>query len=377
MAGNAGAARKNGGFGGPHEVLADVYAFTGEKKYLKLAEKFRHNIVFEPMLHGDSMFLNKHHANTEIPKFIGYERIYQLTGDMQWHNAARFFWEEVALHRTWANGGTSQWEHFFNPAHNEAKVNETCGPETCCPYNMLKLTQQLYTRQPHAAYIDYCEQALYNSILPSLAPGGGFVYYTSMRPGNFRRFSRPFDAFWCDVGTGMENHGKYGEMIYAADKQQLYINLFIPSVLTWKDMVVRQETTFPAETRTQITLELKQNRRFTLSLRQPAWAKAQKVIIMVNHQPVSAPANADGYWRITRLWKSGDCVEMSLPMQITARRLPHSPDHAAFFYGPVLLAGLLGTDGLERSDFYEGGNNTDAANQLAAKPLPLTDVPTF
>ena len=370
---------KMGEFGGPHEVIADVYAITGDRKYLTLAEKFRHDLVFDPMVHGEGGVLDGRHANAEIPKFVGYERIYELTGDPVWGKAAGGFWRNVVSERTWANGGDGQWEHFFNPDQGGEKSEEICGPETCATYNMLKLTRQLYTLRPSVRDIDFYERGLYNSILPSQAPGGGFVYYTSLRPGNYRVYSRPYDAFWCCVGTGMENHGKYGELIYAHTNDRLFVNLFIPSSLAWKaqGMTLRQETKFPEESHTRLALTLAQPRRMTVSVRYPGWAAPGALKIQVNGQPINVAAKPGSYIDITRLWKSGDRIEVLLPMHLTTETLAHSPSHAAFFYGPVLLAGALGTEGLTRDDFYGGGDNTNINNQLAKKTLPVSRFPAL
>ncbi|MDQ2800373.1 MAG: glycoside hydrolase family 127 protein [Armatimonadota bacterium] len=367
-----------GEFGGPHEVLADVYAITGERKYLDLAERFKHNIIFDPLARGDASILNGQHANTEIPKFVGYERIYELTGDKAYGDASQNFWNDVTSERTWANGGNSQWEHFFAPDEFESKLKEICGPETCNTYNMLKLTQDLYTRAPSARYMDYYERALYNHILPSEAPGGGFVYYTPMRPGHYRVFSRDYDAFWCCVGTGMENHGKYGGMIYAHTNNTLYVNLFIPSVLTWKSegLTLRQQTTFPEEPKTRLILILAKPRRLTLRLRCPAWVAPGAFTVRVNGKPVPISAKPSSFIDVARVWKSGDTVELGLPMRLTTEPLPDSNNYAAFFYGPVLLAGPLGTEGLTPADFH-GGGPFNSPGQLAQKKLPESDFPTL
>lgn len=368
-----------GEFGGPHEVLADIYAITGDAKYLRLAERFRHDLIFDPMARGDVSILNGQHANCEIPKFVGYERIYELSGQPVWHTAALNFWNDVTSERTWANGGNSQWEHFFAPTEYGAKVNEICGPETCNTYNMLKLTQELYTVQPSARYMDYYEDALYNHILTSEAPGGGFVYYTPMRPGHYRVYSRPFDAFWCCVGTGMENHGKYGRLIYAhGGANRLYVNLFIPSILTWKaaGLTLRQDTTLPNEPRTRLTLTLAKPQKLTLSLRCPAWTAPRAMTVRVNGALVKTAARPGSFVDVTRLWKSGDRLDLGLPMRLTTERLPGDKDYAAFFYGPILLAGPLGTEGLTRADFY-GGGPFNAPGQLAQKSIPLSRVPVL
>ena len=367
-----------GEFGGPHEVLADVYAITGNRKYLNLAERFKHRIIFDPLAHGDASVLTGQHANTEIPKFVGYERVYELTGDKAYGDAARNFWQDVTTERSWVNGGDSQWEHFFAPTEYEKQMQEVCGPETCNTYNMLKLTQQLYTRTPSARYMDYYERALYNHILPSEAPGGGFVYYTPMRPGHYRVFSRDYDAFWCCVGTGMENHGKYGGMIYAKAPSRLYVNLFIPSVLTDKaqGLTLTQQTRFPEEPKTRLALTLTRPRKMTLSLRCPAWVAPGALTVRVNGHPLHTTAQPGSYVDVARLWKTGDRVDMTLPMRLTTEPLPDSTQYAAFFYGPVLLAGRLGTEGLTPADFH-GGGPFDSPGQTAQKKIPESHVPVF
>ena len=367
-----------GEHGGPHEVLADLYAITGDKKYLQVAERFKHAVIFDPLARNDVSVLNGQHANTEIPKFVGYERIYELSGDPAWHAASLNFWNDVTSERTWANGGNSQWEHFFAPTEWGAKVNEICGPETCNTYNMLKLTQELYTDQPSARYMDYYERALYNHILPSEAPGGGFVYYTPMRPGHYRVFSRPFDAFWCCVGTGMENHGKYGRMIYAHTSDRLYVNLYIPSLLTWPERGVklRQDTTFPETPKTRMTLTLARPQKMTLSLRVPGWETPGAFSVRVNGAPIQAAGRPGSFLDVTRVWKSGDTLDIALPMRVTTQSLPGDAHYAAFFYGPVLLAGPLGTEGLTRADFY-GGGPFNSPGQTAGKTVPSTHAPTL
>jgi len=372
-----GAANMQGEFGAPHEILADVYAITGDRKYLQIAERFRHNLIFDPLSRGDASILNSRHANTDIPKFVGYERIYELTGDPVWLDASRNFWNDVTANRSWATGGNSQWEHFFNAKATEKNLTATCGPETCNTYNMLKLTRQLYTLSPSTNYVDFYERALYNSILPSEAPGGGFVYYTPMRPDHYRVFSRPFDAFWCCVGTGMENHGKYGEMIYAHTADRLFVNLFIPSVLQWKErgVTLRQETTFPEQPRTRLSIAVNSPKKLTLSVRCPDWIAGSGFKILINGKAFSVAARPGSYANITRTWKSGDHIDIALPMQVTPATNSATPDYASFYYGPILLAGALGDEGLSHSDFYGGGNNTNITNQLATRWKPLTQSP--
>lgn len=363
-----------GEHGGPHEVLADIYAITGASKYLTCAQRFRHNYLFEPLARGDASVMDGRHANTQFPKFIGYERIYQLSGEPIWHDAARNFWVDVVTCRSWVNGGNSQNEAFLRPTEFEAKVLDPCGPETCNTYNMLRLTEALYAADPTSAYVDYYERALYNSILPSQAPDGGFVYYTSMRPGHYRVYSRPFDAFWCCVGTGMENHGKYGKMIYAAGRDRLLVNLFIASELRWRaaGLRVRQQTLFPEEPRTPLRLTLDRPRRFTLSIRHPQWAAPHGLTVSVNGQVVPATVGTDGYVDLDREWQTGDTIEVEATLTVHEEMLPGSRNYVAFLYGPVLLAGALGSEGLTREDFYGDGSGA-----LATRALPLSEAPAI
>ncbi len=369
-------------FGAPHEILADVYAETGNKKYLDLAKKFRQPNVFDPMLRGDTSPTTGAHANATIAKYLGYERIYEVTGDQDWHTASRNFYNDVVGNRSWATGGNSQWEHFFAPGEEAAKADEICGPETCNTYNILKMTGQMYSLDPQSSTVDFSERALYNSILPSISPDGGFVYYTPQRPGHYRVFSLPKDAFWCCVGTGMENHAKYGEMVYAHSNNRLFVNLFVASELDWRDMglKLRQDTQFPRADTSSFSLVLAKPQRFTLSVRYPAWVAPDALKLSVNGKGQAITSKPGTYINVSRLWKSGDRVAITLPMRVRVEMMPGKDARAAFFYGPILLAGKLGAHGLTRADFLGGGGVLNpvpgsSAGQLAEKKLPITDFP--
>jgi hypothetical protein len=148
---------------------------------------------------------------------------------------AQTFWDAVAVDRSYVIGGDSDHEHFF-PTNNFAEHLSTDTCETCNTYNMLKLTRELFARKPSAAKMDFYERALYNHILASQDPETGmFVYLMSLKPGHFKTYSTPEDSFWCCVGTGMENHSKYGDTIYFHGADSLYVNLFIASVLSWPE----------------------------------------------------------------------------------------------------------------------------------------------
>ncbi|KAA5547124.1 glycosyl hydrolase [Roseiconus nitratireducens] len=370
-------------FGAPHEILADVYHQTGEEKYLSLAQKFHQQPLVEALADGNVSVINETHANAAIVKFVGYQRLFDLTGDERYGAASRNFFTDVVQRRTWSLGGNSQWEHFFKPREFEQQVCELCGPETCNTYNMLKLAKRLYRHDPKSHYCDYIERALYNHVLASQAPEPGrFAYYTSQRPGHYRVFSSPHDSFWCCVGTGMENHGKYGGFVYAhdADFESLYVNLFMASELKCDalGLQLRQQTDFPHESTTRLVLQLKQPREFSLCLRRPPWLDGEWDCL-VNGASINGGGQPDSYLKMHRRWEDGDTIDLTLPMGVRVERLPASNRYVSFFYGPVLLAGAVGTDGLQPSDFRSGSGASIASNQsqLAEKVLPSPRLPRF
>ncbi|WP_210466694.1 glycoside hydrolase family 127 protein [Rufibacter roseolus] len=341
--------------GGMNEVFADVAEITGDAKYLTLAKRFSQTSVLNPLLQGKDA-LNGMHANTQIPKVIGYQRVAELTKDQTWSNAAAFFWKTVVDNRTVSIGGNSVSEHF-HPANNFTSMLESKeGPETCNTYNMLKLTKQLYLSSASADYLNYYERAMYNHILSSQHPEkGGFVYFTSMRPRHYRVYSQPQEDFWCCVGSGLENHGKYGELVYAHSDKDLYVNLFLPSTLDWqeKGLTVTQNTKFPFEETSAISLKLKKAQKFTLYIRQPKWVQQGKFTVQVNGKEVETTA-ANGYMGINRKWKSGDVVTVSLPMTTKAESLPDGSPWVSFVRGPIVLAAV--TDSTDLTGLLADGS---------------------
>lgn len=335
--------------GGMNEVLADVYAITGNAKYLRLAQRFSHRAILDPLLNGEDR-LTGLHANTQIPKVVGFVRIAELGGDPSWRAAARFFWETVTTRRSVAFGGNSEREHFNPPDDFSVLLESREGPETCNTYNMLRLTEALFRGEPAARYADYYERALCNHILASQHPEhGGFVYFTPIRPRHYRVYSQPGVCFWCCVGTGMENHGKYGAFIYACSPRDdaLFVNLFIASELDWQErgVRVRQETAFPDEPRTTLIVTTAKPQRFALRIRHPGWCERPTVTVNGTVRPAaSAPAS---YLEIEREWRDGDRVEVALPMRTTIERLPDGSDYAAVLHGPVVLAAKTGTEQLD------------------------------
>lgn len=360
--------------GGLNEVFADVAAITGNQKYLELARRFSHQRILNPLLQQKDS-LTGMHANTQIPKVIGYMRVAELTGDKAWESAANFFWNTVTQNRSVSIGGNSVREHF-NPVHDFSNMIESReGPETCNSYNMLKLTKQLFLSQYSARYMDYYERTLYNHILSTQHPDGGFVYFTPMRPRHYRVYSQVDQGFWCCVGSGIENHGKYGELIYAHNKKDLFVNLFIPSTLTWSEqgIQVEQSGKFPFEERSQIKLTMNKPQNFALHVRKPSWVKDGGMKLLVNGKAVSFTVNDAGYAAISRQWKSGDVVTVVLPMQTKAEKLPDNSNWVSFVHGPIVLAAATDTTNLQglRADDSRMGH-------IAHGPLyPIEEAPVL
>ena len=242
--------------GGINEMFADAYQITGNEKYLAAAKRFSHKMLLDAMS-SDIDNLDNKHANTQIPKVVGFQRIAELSDDNKFTEAGSFFWETVTENRSLAFGGNSRREFFPAPSSCIDFVNDVEGPESCNSYNMLKFTEDLFRSDPSAKFADYYERTLYNHILSTQHPEhGGYVYFTPARPRHYRVYSAPNEAMWCCVGTGMENHGKYNQFIYTHKGDSLYLNLFIASELNWKEKGVKieQETKFPDEEQTQLTI---------------------------------------------------------------------------------------------------------------------------
>ena len=335
--------------GGMNEVLADAYAITGDKKYLDVAKRFSHKRLLLPLSQRQDC-LDNMHANTQVPKVVGFERIAELTDDEAYHNASAYFWDIVTGERTLAFGGNSRREHFPSKEACQDFVTDIDGPETCNTNNMLKLSEELHRRNPEARYADFYELATFNHILSSQHPEhGGYVYFTSARPRHYRNYSAPNEAMWCCVGTGMENHGKYGQFVYTKKADNLFVNLFVASELNWKErgIVLRQETGFPYTETSKISI-VQGKGQFTLQVRYPGWVKPDAFQVKVNGKPVTIVTGPSSYVAISRQWKKGDVVEMTFPMHNSVKYLPNLPQYIALMHGPIMLAMKTGTEDLVR-----------------------------
>ena len=336
--------------GGMNEVLADAYAITGQQKYLDVARRFSHRRLLNPLMQRRDI-LDNMHANTQVPKVIGFERIAELGGDEAYHTAGAYFWDIVTGERTLAFGGNSRREHFPSKEACQDFVQDIDGPESCNTNNMMKLTEDLHRRNPEARFADYYEVAMFNHILSTQHPEhGGYVYFTSARPRHYRNYSAPNEAMWCCVGTGMENHGKYGQFVYTHHANALYVNLFVASELNWKEkgLKLRQETQFPYAESSRITITQSPNTKqpIPIMVRYPGWVKPGQFSVKVNGKPVSIVTGPASYVTIDRQWKKGDVVDIQFPMHNSVKYLPNMPQYIALMHGPIMLAMKTGTEDL-------------------------------
>ncbi|MCX2584681.1 glycoside hydrolase family 127 protein [Pedobacter sp. MR22-3] len=330
-------------YGGMAETLVNLYAITGEKKYLDLSYKFYDKRILDPLAKEQDILPGKH-SNTQIPKIIASARRHEITGDQNDKAIADFFWKTIVYHHSYATGGNSNYEYLSEPNKLNDKLTENT-TETCNTYNMLKLTGHLFAENPSAELFDYYEKALYNHILASQNHDDGMMcYFVPLRMGGKKEYSDQFNTFTCCVGTGMENHVKYNESIYSrGDDGSLYVNLFIPSVLNWKEkgLTLTQQTALPQGDHTTLKLKLTKASTFAIRVRKPKWST--ETTIAVNGEIQKIMPDQTGYYVITRKWKNDDQISYVTPEKLYTEAMPDNADRRAVFFGPVLLAGVLGT----------------------------------
>ena len=326
-------------YGGMGEVLCSLYAITGKDEYLEIAQRFDKKQFFDPLAaHRDE--LKGLHVNTHIPQVIAAARYYELTGEPRYRDIAEYFWNEVVEERSYCTGGTSNGESWNT---DPGKLSSELGPDTtecCCAYNMMKLTRHLFGWTPHARFMDYYERVLFNHRLGTINPqDGAMMYYLPLASGYFKTFGKAFDAFWCCTGTGSEEYAKLTDTIYFHDDDSLYVNLFIDSQLEWpeKGLRVKQETRFPEQQGTTLIVEGRAPTSLTLKLRIPYWVEGGSV--KVNGSALPAFASPSSYLTLTRVWQSGDRIELSLPMALHIDAMPDDETIQAALYGPLVLAG--------------------------------------
>jgi uncharacterized protein len=361
-------------FGGMNEVLYNLYAATGEPSYSELAHRFDHKSFFDPLAEGRDE-LKGLHANTHIPKVIGAARRYELTGDPRYRKIAEFFWRQVTGHRAYRSGGTSNEEGWRSGPDQLAAELSATTHECCCTYNLLKLTRHIFSWTADPACGDYYERAMFNGILGTMNPKDGMtMYYVPMASGYWKMFSHPRASFWCCTGTGLESFAKLTDSIYFNNDSSLYVNLFIASELDWpeKGVRIRQETRFPEQEGTRLTVRARKPAEFDIGVRVPQWT-THGVTATVNGEAIQNPPQAGNFWTIHRVWKDGDQLDFKTPMDLHAQAMPDDPGLQAFLYGPIVLAGKLGRQGLTYDQMY--GDPKDAMNNyyLQGKPVPVPD----
>ena len=380
-----------------NESLLDAYQLFGDQKYLKAAKRFSHKAMIDGMQTVNTTFLDGKHANTQVPKYIGFERIYEADAtQIAYRKAAENFWQDVAANRTVCIGGNSVNEHFLSVSNSNRYIDQLDGPESCNSNNMLKLSEMLSDRTHNAMYADFYENTMWNHILTTQDPKtGGCVYFTTLRPQGYRIYSKVNQGMWCCVGTGMENHSKYGHFIYTHDgNSTLYVNLFTPSELNNAVFGIRQETLFPYITPAEstsatatTTLTITKDGSYTLALRHPAWA-GKEYAVTVNGAPVemNVEEGKASYVTVNRKWKKGDKIKVMLPMALRYEACPNYTDYIAFKFGPILLGakttactpaeaagGSLPYEALRNE--YAGAGRMDHAPGSRASSMSLTKAP--
>src|SRR6266581_7347266 len=326
-------------FGGMGEVLSNLYAVTGKEYYLEVAQRFDKKQFFDPLAeHRDE--LKGLHVNTHIPQVIAAARYYELTGDRRYRDIAEYFWDEVVSERSYCTGGTSNGESWNT---DPGKLSTELGPSTtecCCAYNMMKLTRHLFGWSPDARLMDYYERAVFNHRLGTINPQDGtMMYYLPLASGSWKTFGKPFDAFWCCTGTGSEEFAKLTDTIYFHDDDSLYVNLYVASHLEWpeKGLSLRQDTKFPEQQGTTLVVSAKNPVQMEINLRIPYWANGGSV--KVNGVELPAFSSPSSYLALNRVWKSGDKIELHLPMRLHTHPMPDDSTVQAMMYGPLVLAG--------------------------------------
>jgi len=352
-------------YGGMNEVLYNLHAITGDRSYRQLASRFDHERIFAPLAEGRDE-LKGLHVNTQIPKIIGAARRYEITGDSRFRDIADYFWHEVTGRRSYSTGGTSNGERWNSDPGKLASELSGYTQECCCTYNMLKLTRHIFGWTADARAADYYENALYNGILGTQHPDDGMtLYYVSLASGYWKMFGLPLDAFWCCTGSGIESFAKLADSIYFHDDGGIYVNLFIASEVDWSDKSIKlvQETAFPESDTTALTVRCSNPTRFALRIRVPYWAD-KGGMVKLNGRELESFAEPSSYYVLTRVWKDGDKVEVKIPMSLHVKAMPDDSTIQSIMYGPLVLAGRLGTEGITKE-------------MMRAEPTAIREVPRY
>jgi uncharacterized protein len=358
-------------YGGMNEVLYNLAAVTGNDRWAKAGDRFTKKRFFNPLaLRNDE--LTGLHVNTHIPQVIGAARRYEISSDMRFHDVADYFWYEVTTARSYVTTGTSNGEGWLTqPRMLAAELKRSVATaECCCSYNMLKLARHLYSWSGDSSYFDYYERSLLNMRLGTIQPKTGYTqYYVSHTPGAWKTFNNEDKSFWCCTGSGVEEYSKLSDSIYWRDAEGVFVNLFIASELDWSErgFRLRQDTKFPDQPTTTLTVAAAKPANLAMRLRIPAWTKSASV--KINGRAIDVTPTPGSYLTLNRVWKAGDKIEMTLPMHLSVETMPDDVKTQAFLYGPLVLAGDLGSEGLTEQ-------LTVGPNAPRMRGMPL-EIPSF
>lgn len=331
-------------FGGMNEVLADLYADTGDRRWLTLAGKFHHVAVVDRLAEKKDI-LPGIHGNTQIPKLYGALKIHLYTGNETEGTAAKYFWNEVTEHHTFATGGNTRNEYFGQPDQLSSMVDGRTA-ETCNIYNMIKMARTLFSLQTDIRNADYQERALFNHILASQDPDDGRVcYMVPVGRGVQHEYQGKMQSFTCCVGSAMESHALHADGLYYESTDKLWINIYAPSTADWKSEGVKLDvaTDMPIGQTATIKVTPASGKKFTLALRRPYWA-GEGFSVKVNGIAMKQVSPAGSYVEIARTWKAGDQIELAMPKTLRKEALPDNPNRLAVMWGPLVLAGDLGPE---------------------------------
>jgi uncharacterized protein len=357
-------------FGGMGEVLSNLYAVTGKEQYLEAAQRFDKKQFFDPLAeHRDE--LKGLHVNTHIPQVIAAARYYELTDDRRYRDITAYFWDEVVSERSYCTGGTSNGETWNTDPGKLSTELSASSTECCCAYNMMKLTRHLLGWTADARLMDYYERTLFNHRLGTVNPEDGtMMYYLPLVSGYWKTFGKPFDSLWCCTGTGSEEYAKLTDTIYFHDDDSVYVNLFIDSELEWpeKGIRLRQETGFPEQQASTLTITAKNPVTLAIHVRIPYWVQGGSV--KINGATLPAFASPSSYLSLTRTWNTGDKIELSLPMGLHIDRMPDDETIQAVMYGPLVLAGRFDAVSKEMlyGDFEPKKNVEEKVPDIVADP---------
>ena len=357
--------------GGMNEASFNLYAITGNMKYRDLGYRFEHHKIFDPLAANQDI-LDHNHANTNIPKVIGAARGFELTGDTRYRDISHNFYRIVTRHHIYCTGGTSNGEMWHAPDAIASQLGPAA-EECCCSYNMMKLTRHLFGQQPDASYFDYYERLMINVRYGTQDRSGMLMYYVPLEPGMYKTFGTEFDAFWCCTGTGSEEYSKLTDSIYFHDDDSVYVNLFIPSTLDWKErgLKLRQTTQFPEDERISLTVDSAPNAPTPVKIRVPYWA-TQGAIYSINGEPQNVVPTPSTYVTLDRGWKTGDVITVDMPLTLHVSTTPDDKQVQAAMFGPLVLAAVLGTEGLTAGMIY--GDPGPRGYGDDGYPMPAVDL---